>query len=209
MNTPRTLLAALVLTAPLLAQAQGSLAERRQAIAKGTAFYDREEVKNALAYLRVIANQADGVSLARIINVPSRGISDATYDKADAVAQQHGIPVLQVMRRIECVPDLNARAVNAVAKFIAMIDGWTAGGSFMGAELSGSLADLVDRVIKESGLEAMYRAQAATSRTETDAERLDNLAELISSARQFEQEYDPTSDPALEGGTSSMPPLLA
>ena len=178
-------------------------------IAKGTAFYDREEVKNAIAYLRVIANQADGVSLARIVNVPSRGISDATYDKADAVAQQHGVPVMQVLRRIDCVPDLNARAVNAVTKFIAMIDGWTAGGSFMGAEISGSLADLVDRVIKESGLEAMYRAQAATSRTETDLERLDNLAELVSSARQFEQEYDPTSDPALEGGTSSMPPLLA
>jgi DNA helicase-2/ATP-dependent DNA helicase PcrA len=94
-----------------------------------------------------------------------------------------------------------------------MLDAWTGGGTFMGAEISGSLADLVDRVIKESGLESMYRAQAATTRNESDAERLDNLSELVSSARQFEQEYDPSADPSLESpsaaGTPAMPPLLA
>jgi DNA helicase-2/ATP-dependent DNA helicase PcrA len=182
-------------------------------IAKGTAFYDREEVKNSLAYLRVVANQADSVSLSRIINVPTRGIGDTTYEKVEAIASQHGVPVLRVLRQLDAVPDLSARAINSVNKFVTMLDAWTGGGTFMGAEISGSLADLVDRVIKESGLESMYRAQAATTRNESDAERLDNLSELVSSARQFEQEYDPSADPSLESpsaaGTPAMPPLLA
>ncbi len=184
-------------------------------IARGTAFYDREEVKNAIAYLRLIANQSDSVSLSRIINVPTRGIGDTSYERVEAVADHHGAPVCEVLRRLDLVGGLSARAVNSINKFIAMLDAWTGGGTFMGAQISGSLADLVDRVIKESGLEAMYRAQAQTTRNESDAERLDNLAELVSSARQFEQEYDPAADAAMapasesDDGRIAVPPLLA
>jgi DNA helicase-2/ATP-dependent DNA helicase PcrA len=98
-----------------------------------------------------------------------------------------------------------------------MLDSWTGNGTFLGSEISGSLADLVNRVLKESGLEAMYRHQAHTSKSEADEERLDNLAELVSSAREFELEYDPDSDPAAFPGVdlasagvlSETPPLLA
>lgn len=191
-------------------------------IARGTAFYEREEVKNALAYLRVVANAADSVSLARIVNTPSRGISDATIDKIEAAAGQRGVPLLAFMTTIDIANGeamgMTARAVNSIVKFVSMVDSWTNSGNFMGQELrEGSLAELVDRVIKESGLEAMYRKQAQQSQSETDSERLDNLAELVSSARQFELEYDPTSDAANETprvnasgeAATPIPPLLA
>src|SRR5207302_649464 len=91
-------------------------------------------------------------------------------------------------------------------KFVTMVDAWT---GFMGAEATGSLAELVERVMKESGLESMYKAQAAASNSEADADRLANLAEMISSAREFEMEYDPAGDPALGATETKVPPLLA
>jgi DNA helicase-2/ATP-dependent DNA helicase PcrA len=174
-------------------------------IARGTAFYDREEIKNALSYLRVIANQSDGVSLLRIVNTPSRGISDATTDKLEELARSRSEPVLSTMRMFASGDGaieasrlgLTGRALNSINAFVAMHAGWMSAGSFLGGETQGSLAELVDRVVKESGLEKMYRDQAAKSQSDADAQRLDNLAELISSARQFELEYDPSSDAVL------------
>jgi DNA helicase II / ATP-dependent DNA helicase PcrA len=190
-------------------------------IARGTAFFDREEIKNGLAYLRVIANPADDVSLERIVNTPARGIGAASLGRVRDAAEAAGVTLWEGLRRAEGVAGLSPRAVNAVRGFVGLVEGWTGGGSFMGREISGSLADLVERVVRESGLEAMYARQAKTSKSETDAERLDNLAELVSSAAQFEQEYDPASDPfafpgggALEAGGDPVegaeaPPLLA
>ncbi len=172
-------------------------------IARGTAFYDREEVKNALAYLRVVANQADDVSLSRIINTPSRGISDPTWDKIDVMAQRSSRPILTCMRELtplDAEPlGVTGRAINSIQKFVQLIDEWSGSQTFLGQQLKeGSLAELVDRVLKESGLEAMYQKQASQSQSESDAERLDNLSELVSSAREFQMEYDPASDPASE-----------
>lgn len=173
-------------------------------IARGTAFYDREEIKNALSYLRIVANPSDDVSLLRIVNTPSRGISDATCDKLEDLARSQGKPLLSVIQQfasgnaaLEAAKlGLTGRALNSITAFSSMHASWTHAGSFMGGESKGSLAELVDRVIKESGLEKFYRDQAAKTQNEADAQRVDNLAELISSARQFELEYDPSSDAA-------------
>ncbi|MFN9992120.1 MAG: ATP-dependent helicase [Phycisphaerales bacterium] len=186
-------------------------------IARGTAFYDREEIKNALAYLKAIANPADDVSLSRIANTPSRGIGDSSIVKLEEWAAVNEETLLEAMRQVGSVAGVTARSAAAIGRFVGLMDDWTGKGSFMGAEITGSLADLVNRVLKESGLEAMYRQQALTSKNEADEERLDNLAELVSSAREFELEYDPDSDPAafpgVENAQSGMlgdtPPLLA
>ena len=166
-------------------------------IARGTAFYQREEVKSALAYLRLVANLADDVSLERIVNTPTRGIGKTSLGKVQTFATQHEISMFEGLRRAGEV-ELSARAQGAMAKFVALVDQWTGGGSFMGMETpaEGELAELVERVVRESGLEEMYRKQAAASKSETDAERLENLEELISSARQFEEEFDVAGDPA-------------
>lgn len=185
-------------------------------IARGTAFYDREEVKNALSYLRVVANPFDDVSLERIVNTPTRGIGDAALTILTREATVSGHAIQSVMRRVRELPGISTRAVAGIQKFTGMLDDWTGGGSFLGSHVPASLADLVDRVIQESGLRAMYQNQARASGSESDLERVDNLDELVSSAREFEQEYDPEGDPALEptraadgSDRAPAPPLLS
>lgn len=189
-------------------------------IARGTAYFDREEVKNAVSYLRVVANYADSVSLLRIVNTPSRGIGDTSMGKVEQFGEDHELTVMDAMRRCNEVPGVSTRAASSIDKFLKMLDDWTGDGSFMGATVPGTLADLVERVIRESGLEKMYRDQAASSKNEQDLERLDNLDELISSARQFEAEFDPIADPGGEfdperdiddagDAREIIPPLLA
>ncbi len=177
-------------------------------IARGTAFYQREEIKNALAYLRVVANPADEVSLLRIINTPTRGLGDTSVEKARAFAAQRGVNLLAVLREPGPLA-LAARTAGACQKFVAMLDAFTGGGDgglgqglgqglLHTAAADGSLAELVERVVRESGLEQMYRDQANKSGTDADAERLANLDELISSARDFETTYDPANDPGAD-----------
>ncbi|MBX3379501.1 MAG: UvrD-helicase domain-containing protein [Phycisphaeraceae bacterium] len=184
-------------------------------IARGTAFYEREEVKNAIAYLRVVANPSDGVSLARIVNTPTRGIGATTYGKIEDAAAHQGKPVLEVMHDAYGLGEIAGRGAAAVGKFVQMLGEWTGGGTFMGAQVPTGLADLVSRIIRESGLEAMYRTQAKASGSDADLERLDNLDELVSSARQFEMEFDAMADPAAENAdglarpSDQTPPLLA
>lgn len=170
-------------------------------IARGTAFYQREEIKNALAYLRVVANPLDEVSLLRVINTPSRGLGDTTIEKVRSLAAERAVSVIDALRLSAASLGLTARASGAVQKFLAMMDSFAGVGeagtlhALMAPAADGSLAELVERVIRESGLEAMYKEQAKKSDTDADRERLDNLDELISSARDFEQSYDPANDP--------------
>jgi DNA helicase-2/ATP-dependent DNA helicase PcrA len=163
-------------------------------IARGTAFFDREEIKNAISYLRVIANPSDDVSLRRIINTPTRGIGKTTIDTLQQLGDRHAMPLFEAMRRCK-ETGLAPRATAALDRFVGIHDSLTGAGSFMGAQITGSLADLTERAIKESGLEAHYQKQADASGAETDQDRLDNLSELISAAREFENEYDPSADP--------------
>jgi DNA helicase-2/ATP-dependent DNA helicase PcrA len=176
-------------------------------VARGTAFYQREEVKSALAYLRVVANPDDEVSLERIINTPARGIGDTSLEKLATAAAVRGQTLISALRAValgggaSMGVELTSRAVNAITKFIAMLDDWrnvAKPSPFMGAAqageyVTGALAELVERVVRESGLEAMYKA----GKTDTDEERLENLAELVTSAREFEETHDPDADPIL------------
>ena len=186
-------------------------------IARGTAFYDREEIKTALGYLRVVANPADDVSLLRVVNTPTRGIGKASLDKVAEFAAQRGLPMYEALSRAKEVPDLSARALSAMERFTTLIGDLSGQGSFLGSEIPTSLADLAERVIDESGLRAMYLKRAETTKAEGDEERLDNLDELISSAVEFENAYSPEDDPAafpgpdiMEAGSAvGVPPMLA
>lgn len=186
-------------------------------IARGTAFYEREEIKNALAYLRVVANPADDVSLSRIINTPTRGLGNASIQSVELFAAQRSISMLEALRHAESIEGLTAKARGAMSKFVQAYDAWTGNGTFMGVTGpkgdEGSLSQLVERVIKESGLDRMYTEQARAGKSENDLERPENLNQLISSAHEFELEFDVASDPAfpLDGGSppTDAPPLLA
>ncbi|MEM9066630.1 MAG: UvrD-helicase domain-containing protein [Planctomycetota bacterium] len=185
-------------------------------VARGTAFYEREEVKNALAYLRVVANPADDVSLNRIVNVPTRGLGKTSLQRIQDFATHNALPLFEGLRRSDEIPDLTDRARNSSKRFVELIEGLTGSGTFMGADVATELSDLVERVIRESGLDAMYAKQAEKATRETDEDRLDNLAELVSSAADFEDHYAPEDDPAAfagadsakEGTIAETPPLL-
>lgn len=185
-------------------------------IARGTAFYQREEIKNALAYLRVVANPRDDVSLERIVNTPSRGIGDTSLDRIKVSATVAGVSLMDGLRDSAGL-GLTARASGAITKFVKTIDAWTSLRDQTAQPLlaepdheSPSLSVLVGRVIRESGLEDHYKS----GRTEADEERLENLAELVSSAKDFEEAYDPASDPAamtpaqLAGTEQGEPPTV-
>lgn len=181
-------------------------------VARGTAFYQREEIKTSLAYLRVVANTDDEVSLLRVINTPARGIGKAALTGAQIYAADNGITLFEALRQADSISTITSRAKNAMKTFVQTIDDWNGRGTFMGADISSSLKDLTERVIVESGLEKHYKAQAA--KNEAEEERLDNLAELVSSAAEFEENYDPADDPmqfdaAIAGADTGDPPMLA
>jgi DNA helicase-2/ATP-dependent DNA helicase PcrA len=177
-------------------------------IARGTAFYEREEVKDALAYLRLLANQNDDVSLLRVVNKPTRGIGATSLARVQMLAEEREVPMMRALAMSEGVDGVSPRASNSMRGFVELVEGWSGGGSFMGAEISASLAELVERVVKESGLEEHYGKKSGDTEEQRE-ERLANLAEVISSAREFELEYDPGADAAASPDAQETPPLLA
>lgn len=157
-------------------------------IARGTAFYDRKEVKDAVAYLRAVANPADEVTLLRIINTPARGISATTVKTMQAYTLAENASIDAVLANPLLLTNVNTRAQNAIAKFDKILQGWKDAVETDGQPSGGdrtSLRYFVERVLRESGLEDHYK----NDKSDPDGTRFDNLGELVSAAQQFEQEY--------------------
>ncbi len=173
-------------------------------VVRGTAFFERKEVKDTLAYLRVIANPADEVNLSRIINLPARGISNNTVKAMQAHAVTTGQTLDEVIHAPEPVASLTKRAVQSVRQFAQQLDDWRSAaglhqeGLLPSQDPTLTLRSLLEQVLRESGLEEHYRKD----NTDVDGDRLENLGELVSSAQQYEddalQEIDAqTGEPAL------------
>jgi len=93
-------------------------------IARGTEFYARKEIKDVLAYLRVVANPDDNISLERVSNVPSRGLGDTSLLKISAFAADQQVSLMNAFRGADAIPDLTTRSVNAAMKLAAQFDSW-------------------------------------------------------------------------------------
>ncbi|MEZ0072812.1 DNA helicase PcrA [Planotetraspora sp. GP83] len=141
----------------------------------GVRFYERKEVKDLLAYLRVLANPSDTVSLRRILNVPKRGIGDRAEAMIEAFATRERISFWEALQRAGEAPGLATRSLNAIREFTAMLEDLRA------KELP--LSDLAEEVLNGTG----YRTELETSGDPQDESRLENLNELISVAAEFEE----------------------
>ena len=142
----------------------------------GVRFYERREVRDLLAYLRLIANPADEVSLRRVLNVPKRGIGDRAEEYVAALAQRKGGTFAQALARPAEVPGLAARSAHAIEGFNALIK------ELRDLEKSVPVAELAEAVLDRTG----YQESLESSSDLQDASRVENLKELVSVAREFD-----------------------
>ncbi len=146
----------------------------------GVRFYERKEIRDALAYLRVLANPEDTVSLRRILNVPKRGIGDRAEACVEAYASRERLSFWQALRVPEDVPGMATRSINAVREFVTLLDGLRAAAETL------TPADLIAEILGRSG----YLAELQASKDPQDETRVENLHELEAVAREFEERLD-------------------
>ncbi|MDP8978192.1 MAG: UvrD-helicase domain-containing protein, partial [Actinomycetota bacterium] len=146
-------------------------------IVGGTRFYERREIRDLLAYLRVLVNPADDVSAKRVLNVPRRGIGARTEEALDLFAGREGVSFLTACRRAEDNHLLAPRAVGAVTDFVRLLDGLRA--AVDAGELA--LRDVVELVWRRTG----YLAELEAERTVEALGRAENLRELAGVAEDF------------------------
>ncbi|MFM8530691.1 MAG: DNA helicase PcrA [Ilumatobacteraceae bacterium] len=139
----------------------------------GVRFYERREVKDAIAYLRAVANPLDEVNVKRVINVPKRGIGDTSIEKLDAFAAAEGIAFFEALRRAD-EAGVGGAARKGIAGFVELVDG-------VSADLERSPGDVIQEIIDRSG----YLKELEEEGSIESEGRIDNLAELIGSAREF------------------------
>ena len=142
----------------------------------GVRFYERREVRDLLAYLRLIANAEDEVSLRRVLNVPKRGIGDRTEECVAALAQRERVSFAAALARPDEVPGLSPRAGRAIEAFNDLLAGLRADAAGL------PVAELAEAVLERSG----YLAELQASTDLQDASRIENLNEMVAVAREFD-----------------------
>ena len=141
----------------------------------GTRFYDRREIKDAVAYLRVVTNPLDEVSVKRVLNMPKRGIGDTSISRLDVFAREENISFFEALRRAGDA-GVSGAARRGIESFIAVIDE-------VAAQEEQTPGALFETVLEKSG----YLAEFSNENSVEDAGRLENLGELVSSAKEFAQ----------------------
>lgn len=152
-------------------------------IVGGLKFYDRKEVKDLIAYLRLIQNPLDDISLRRIINVPKRGIGASTLGKIEKYTSQTGESIYGALLDLDKIQGLSGRARNVIKSFTAMINKFLAMKEIMGVR------DFIEEVVYSTG----YIKELEEENSVESQSRIENLKEFISVAVDFETNY--------EGGT--------
>ena len=141
----------------------------------GTRFYERKEIKDALAYLRVVANPDDDVNLRRILNVPKRSIGDRTEGIIADFADRENISFYTALGRLDEIPHLSSRALTSVQKFYDLMQ------DLRSTAESSPLSRVIEAILEQSG----YLESLQKSTDPQDESRVDNLAELVAVAEDF------------------------
>jgi DNA helicase-2/ATP-dependent DNA helicase PcrA len=148
----------------------------------GTRFYDRKEIKDVLAYLRLIAYPQDDLSFGRIINVPRRGIGDTTIETLDQLAARQQTPLLDICRRADDYPEL-LRSANRLKAFAILIDRLRT--ALLADEMT--FPDFIEWIEQETGLLQDILDQQEKNKLSDSVDRIENLKELLSDAVEFDQ----------------------
>jgi DNA helicase-2/ATP-dependent DNA helicase PcrA len=156
----------------------------------GVRFYERKEVRDALAYLRAVANIDDTVSVRRVLNTPRRGIGERAEACVEALASRERMSFGAALRRAAEAPGISPRAVNAIAEFVALLD---------------EARELAESSPPEAVLEVVLRGSGYLSELEDsldpqDAGRVENLQELVSVAREYTERAEALAEAAAAEG---------
>jgi len=147
------------------------------AIIGGLKFYERMEIKDIIAYLRLLLNRYDSVSLERIINVPARSIGKTTLNKIKEYAYEEGLPLYEAMNSVDQIPDLQNRARESILKFIKIIEN---------INPDKTPSQVIQDVLEKTGyLKALQEESTIESQS-----RIENSKELISEAKEFEERQE-------------------
>lgn len=146
----------------------------------GLNFYQRKEIKDILAYLRVINNPLDEVSLRRVINVPKRNIGDSTLEKVSSFAQDMEEPIFDALIDVEHIPSMTPRAAKSIASFTDLMH------SFINVKDNTKISNIIAMVLEETS----YTKDIENSTDPQELSRLENLDQLITSAMEFEKEAE-------------------
>jgi DNA helicase-2/ATP-dependent DNA helicase PcrA len=150
-------------------------------IIRGVEFYNRKEIRDVLAYLKILVNPSDETALLRIINTPARGIGKTTIEKFQAYAQSHNITLYESLKKAEDIESLSKATKAKIAVFVNMLEQFK-------KDLVGKVAPIVKRVFTESGLKKSFEAAGADSEN-----ALENVNELISAASFYDQQVEQSS----------------
>ena len=152
-------------------------------IVGGTKFYDRKEIKDMLAYLKVLINPQDDISIKRIINVPKRSIGDATVNKVQEFADSYELNLWDALQEVRTIPTLTARNCSSLERFTELMD------NFMIMSETMPVSMLIETILKETG----YLEELKKSNEIEDKSRIENLQELVSDAVDFEKNSEDKS----------------
>lgn len=153
----------------------------------GVRFYERKEIKDMIAYLRVIFNPYDALSLRRIVNEPPRGIGEQTMRRLEAYAEKRDIPLFEAMRRAREVSLLGPRSASAVESFVKLVEELREMSRGIPEKIS--LGEFVKEVAERTGYLARLRQEAEAGSLDAQA-RLENVKELFTVAQEFERRQE-------------------
>lgn len=149
----------------------------------GTNFYARKEIKDVLAYLKVVNNSTDNLYFRRVVNVPKRGIGEASLGKLESYANAYGISMLEAAERAKEIPGMAARTAGKIIQFAELI------ASFKSMiEEQESLDTIYDRILDETG----YESELIAEHTEEAMTRLENIDELRNKIVEFAEDREDT-----------------
>ncbi|MFN7970649.1 MAG: 3'-5' exonuclease [Acidimicrobiales bacterium] len=159
----------------------------------GLRFYDRREIKDAMAYLKAVVNPTDEVSVKRVLNTPKRGVGDQTVGRLDAYARAHEIPFLDALRRWDDA-GASARAARGIEAFTTLLDE-------LSLELDKGPGHILEQILERSG----YAAELEAENTLEAEGRQENLAELVGMAREYATVDEFLEQVSLVADTDQLP----